>query len=104
MRILVSSLLLLLVINQLLISQQTPIDKRLQPYVNIHIVGETFHISVELQRTVNYWANGKEYYTIGGVWNKSSTGTHADRGSFILDGLDELMDEFLNEYLEVNVK
>ena len=69
-------------------------------YVNINTVGPAYHIRVELQRYLVDLQH--ETMGIATTWNTGSTGTHGNNPGFILQGLSQHIDLFIDQYLEAN--
>lgn len=72
--------------------------------VTFLFVGQAFSISAELCRWIDFTANNKKYLGVGSTWQESMIGTHGNNASFVMDWLDQILDQFLVEYLEVNTK
>ena len=69
-------------------------------YININVTPRAFSVDVAFRKRVhdplsNLW-------NVAETWNTGITGTHGGSGGYILQGLAELMDEFIDEYLRVN--
>lgn len=73
-------------------------------YVSVHVVGAAFRITVKFDRLVSYKADGQEYETMGTTWEEGLTGTHGGNPEYVIRGLDQGLENFLNEYLKVNAK
>ena len=71
-------------------------------YVNVNVVGQAFSVRIVLNKWVEDEASGE-----GGVaatWNTGGTGTHGKDGGYVLSGIGEHTDKFIDEYLRVNEK
>ena len=82
-----------------------PRPASLGPYLwlQVTIVGGGYNITVAFVRRVSFTDAGREYIIFSSrVWIRGSTGTHGGDPEFIVGGLDQLLDTFLNEYLRVN--
>ena len=69
-------------------------------YVNVHVVGQAFSISVGYRR----WLHNEEF-DLGGIastWHTGATGTHGGDAGYILQTLSEHLDLFIVEYLRAN--
>ncbi len=74
-------------------------------YVIVAVAGKAFHTSVEYQRRVEFTTGNRRYrHNAAVTWFSGSTGTHGDNAAYIMNGLDQLLDKFLNAYLKVNQK
>lgn len=71
-------------------------------YVAIHVVGNGVSTSVYFYRTVYFFSGDDFYSTLGSVYVQSITGTHGADADFIISGLDQLLDQFLSDYLDAN--
>jgi hypothetical protein len=75
-------------------------------YVNVGVTGNAFTIAVNFSRLVLYFAGDTTYRTVGATWSTSVRGTFVRDSSaaatYILDRLDESVEEFLLEYLRTN--
>ena len=69
--------------------------------ISVIVVGRAFSIGVQLDKPVEDKASGVEFEAI--TWQRRSAGTHGRAGStFILGGIAQHVDEFIDEYLRVN--
>ncbi|OGB66083.1 MAG: hypothetical protein A2Y94_09345 [Caldithrix sp. RBG_13_44_9] len=73
-------------------------------YVNINVVKSAFNILFVFNRLVYLESGGKIYHTPGFTWYTGRSGTHAGDYNYIMQSLEEMLEEFLNEYLKVNQK
>ncbi|MGD0626389.1 MAG: hypothetical protein ABSB32_16930 [Thermodesulfobacteriota bacterium] len=73
-------------------------------YINIHVVGFAYHISLEFRRLIYFDAGMISYRTVSATWKIGATGTHGRDPESIIQGLDGRLDNFLNEYLKANSK
>ena len=55
---------------------------------------------LEFNKRVSDSLSGESFFT--GTWNSGVTGTHGRDADYILQGLSELLDRFVLEYLRVN--
>jgi len=74
-------------------------------YVNIHVVGQSHHISIEYRKWVMDFTSAEKF--LATTWDISGTGTHVQSAngqssSFILSHVSRKMDKFIDEYLRVN--
>ena len=69
-------------------------------YVNVHVAGDAFHVSVEYQKWVQ--DSLSDLSGRATTWEAGSTGTHGDDASYILSSVSRYMDQFLLEFLRVN--
>jgi hypothetical protein len=71
--------------------------------VKIDIEDLAYHIGLDFSRAVTYSVPNKGDFNVEGItWNLNTTGTHEDSAGIIMLALDELLDNFLDQYLEVN--
>jgi len=78
-------------------------DAALTPYlyVNVNVVGNAFNISVEFNKWLtDEWGEGGT----GVTWHKAMAGTYSGSSGFILQGVGQLVDIFIDEYLRVNAE
>ena len=68
--------------------------------VGIQLNPTAFAINVSLLKSVKDLASGETASTT--TWETSSFGTHAGRPDFILNGVSQHMDQFIDDYLRVN--
>lgn len=69
-------------------------------YVYVHVVGSAFHLSFDfLKRFIDSGSYTLDY-AIG--WQTGATGTHSYDPGFILGGVSQATDAFIDEYLRVN--
>jgi len=73
-------------------------------YVQVNVQRDTFSTSVEYQRLVESPTGNRRYRYFATTWESASIGTHARSRVYIMNTLDQLLDEFLNEYLKANQK
>ena len=68
-------------------------------YVDVHVVGQAFHISLEYKK----WVTDEfGQSSAASTWDVGSTGTHGGTASYVVSGLSEHLDTFLAAYLRVN--
>jgi hypothetical protein len=88
-----------------------PDDVRL--YVSVSVVvgsdglprapaGNSFLVQLSFERGLTYFVDDEQYSSIFVAWQQRSTG-EAGSATDILEGLDQLLDEFRNAYLKTNV-
>ena len=71
-------------------------------YINVSMVGNAYNVNLFLYKSVTDMSSNVRASAI--TWNISSTGTHGQDASFILQQISELIDKFIDEYLRVNAK
>ena len=67
---------------------------------NITVVGSSFNIKTKFRKLVTDRASTELFFAT--TWELGSTGTHGQDAGFILQGLSEYVDGFIDEYLRVN--
>ncbi len=70
-------------------------------YVSVGVFRNAYSISVEF----NKWLMDREFPELRGIaptWSSSSIGTHSNDSGYILQNLGELVDTFIDQYLEIN--
>ena len=77
-----------------------PDDVRL--YVSVSVAGNSFLVQLSFERGLTYFVDDEQYSSIFVAWQQPSTG-EASSATDILEGLDQLLDEFRNAYLKTNV-
>jgi len=71
--------------------------------VKIDIEGLAYHLGLDFSRMVTYSVADKGDYRVDGItWALGTTGTHEDSAGIIMLALDELLDIFLDQYLNTN--
>ena len=73
-------------------------------YVSMGSVGNSFNISINFARTVSYVVNDESFRTLAKTWGTRISGVNSTSSGFIMSSLDELLEEFFNEYLKTNGK
>ena len=69
-------------------------------YVYVHVVGPAFHMSFDFFRR---FIDSDSYTLVYAIsWQTGATGTHSDDPGFILGGVSQATDAFIDEYLRVN--
>lgn len=73
-------------------------------YVDVHIIGAAVHFKVEIHE----WVELKRLPILQKcpaiTWSLGMTGTHSGDPEFIISGLNQIIDRFLNEYYQANPK
>ena len=64
--------------------------------------GNSFLVQLSFERGLTYFVDDEQYSSIFVAWQQPSTG-EASSATDILEGLDQLLDEFRNAYLKTNV-
>ncbi|MEJ2050286.1 MAG: hypothetical protein P8Y60_10700 [Calditrichota bacterium] len=71
--------------------------------VNINIEDFAYHVGLDFSRMVSYSVKKKgDFHVYGITWHRSTTGTHQESAGVIMLALDELLDNFLEEYVKTN--
>jgi hypothetical protein len=73
-------------------------------YVNVNVSGGTFATSIEYKRLVDFTTGNRLYRLMATTWEFNIVGTHGRDAAYIMNGLDQYLDKFLNEYLKANQK
>lgn len=71
-------------------------------YINIGIGPSAFIINLQFWRTVLFFSGSTKYRIQAITWNKSTGGIHGNNSKFILDQIDELLEEFFNDFFKAN--
>ena len=71
-------------------------------YVNVNVVGKGFHTSVSFRKLARVF--GSDHLFPATTWSIAYTGHMSGDSGFIMQGLSELVDAFINEYLRVNTE
>ena len=81
-------------------------------HVGINGIGNAFQVRVAFLRDANYLvteldSNGElivinVYQRLVPSWIEGMTGYHGGDATFVLDSMDQYLDQFLNEYLTAN--
>ena len=69
-------------------------------YLNVNFVGRAFSIDLEFRKRVQEDVSNTRFHAT--TWSVGSAGTHGGDPGFILQGVSEHMDQFIDEYLAVN--
>lgn len=69
-------------------------------YVYVHVVGSAFHLSFDFFK--RFFDSGTYTLDYAISWQTGATGTHSDDPGFILGGVSQATDAFIDEYLRVN--
>ena len=71
--------------------------------VNLAVVGLACNIQIELQRFATWEApDGSPGRNWVSTWEDATVGTHGNSRSSVMSHLDNLLDQFLNDYLRAN--
>lgn len=71
-------------------------------YVKITVVNSAFDIDVHFSRLAVYPANSQVFKTMANTWARGGAGTFGNDKDFILNNLEDLIDEFIDAYLSAN--
>ena len=71
-------------------------------YVRITVISRAFATEIKFKKYLFDPISEENYHAP--TWTAESVGTHGQNASFILQGLSELVDEFIDEYLRVNAE
>ena len=87
--------------------QVVPVEiKGVVPYllsVKAQVVGGAFKIALEFSRNATWvLPDGKTVEQTAVVWSDGTFGTHGRSADYVLNALDEVLEEFLNTYLRAN--
>ena len=69
-------------------------------YVNVNVVPPAFSISIEFQKWLKDAVSGEEGFAA--TWRFGGTGTYRKGSGYILSGISQYADRFIDEYLRVN--
>ncbi len=69
-------------------------------YINVNIVGQGFGIIVQYRKWVTDNISGEQGFAA--TWFSGSNGTHGRDSGFVVSGVSQLTDSFIDEYLRVN--
>lgn len=71
--------------------------------VNINIEDFAYNVELDFSRIVSYSVKKKGDFQVNGItWNRGTTGTHEESAGIIMLALDELLNNFLEEYVKTN--
>ena len=73
-------------------------------YVDVHIMRVAVHIKVEVHEWVDVKRIPTAHVCSAITWSLGITGTHSGDPEFIISGLNQIFDRFLNEYYTANPK
>ncbi len=75
-------------------------------YVRVLVVQDAFSCGLQFRRGVEFVGAGNTRYALSGAptWERLVSGTHGGRAEYVLGVLDDLLDQFLAEYLKANPK
>jgi hypothetical protein len=73
-------------------------------YVRVLVVREAFSCELQFRRGVEFVTARNTRYALTGArtWDRLVVGTHGGRGEHVVGVLDELLDQFLTDYLKAN--
>jgi hypothetical protein len=73
-------------------------------YINVTLVRQAFSINLDFQRDVSWTLpDGTVNDSVTTTWTSSgTTGLHGSSSGYVMDALNEQLDEFLNAYLKAN--
>ena len=72
--------------------------------IDILIAGSAYHVKVGFHRRVTYGVGDRTYGREGITWQSWYTGVHENDSEIIIDSLLECVDDFSDEFLEVNIE
>jgi hypothetical protein len=70
--------------------------------IEVVVAGSAFSVEIAFVRWTSYRVEENTYEVLSDTWSRKNTGSHADKASFVMDSVDQLLDVFLNEYLATN--
>ena len=70
--------------------------------VEVVVAGSAFSVEIAFVRWTSYKVGENTYEVLSDTWSRKNTGSHADKASFVMDSIDQLLDRFLNDYLASN--
>ena len=73
-------------------------------YVNFRVIGQAYHVTLEIHEWVELERIPITHGTIATTWNKAFYGGHERDPERIVSGLDQLFDAFFNDYYKANPK
>ena len=73
-------------------------------YVNVHVVGVAFHARIQVAEWIELKRIPISQGCTAVIWSKGFTGSHGGDPEFIISGLNQIFDEFFNEYYKANPK
>lgn len=76
-------------------------------YINVNVVGPAFNISAKFNRPLFFWGENSDgdtrlLRTAGTTYERSILGTHGGNPEYIIGALDQILDDFISKYLQVN--
>ncbi len=78
-------------------------DKHL--YVRINGISRAFSVDIYFNREVAFFA-GDDFNSLitryASTWNNGTIGTHGGDASYVMDAVEQYVEEFLNAYLKAN--
>jgi hypothetical protein len=72
-------------------------------YVMVNVTGMVFNLRLELQRPVNYTAEGRTHRSYAATWQTGGIG-QAPTADYILSALDGALDAFVKQYRAANAR
>ena len=75
-------------------------------YVRVLVAGDAFSCELQFRRGVEFVGARNTRFSLPGArtWDRLTIGTHGGRAEYVVAVLDELLDQFLNDYLKANPK
>lgn len=75
-------------------------------YVRVVVVAEAFSCELQFRRSVEFVGAQNTRYSLPGAstWDRIMSGTHGGQAEYVVGVLDELLDQFLTDYLRANPK
>jgi len=73
-------------------------------YVNAHVIRKSFSIRLEVKEWVGLKRIPLIHEIFATTWHKAMIGTHGENPEFIVSSLNQLFDEFFNDYYKANPK
>ena len=69
-------------------------------YINVNVKNRAFNISVDYEKPL--YDTKSEITQIATTWSKGMVGVHGGDANYILSGVSQKTDQFIDEYLRVN--
>ena len=73
-------------------------------FVRVNVVAMAFDVRLQFCRSVFFVVDNTLYNIFAPTWEGKFLGTHGLSSQYIIGALDQLIDDFLNKYLEANAK